>query len=212
MTFKWFLPVAGLRALVLAGCAANSASPEKYVQSANKIGWSIPVAEVLQQPLDGKIYTRYTLWSREKRISSLNIQQGRILPPGSEVEAIYADERILQLKDRSGREYEILLEPGEQLCDMRAFIRRLLTLDPPEKEFADLRPKMRDYAMRGEVVPGMNRREVAVAYGPPAKSRTPLPENDTWIYWIAPETTIRVVFRGDVVRSVLNINEDAYVR
>ena len=212
MTFKWFLPAAALTALILSGCASNSASPEKYVQSANKIAWSIPVSEVLQQPVDGKIYTRYTLWVPTRQISSLNIQEGRILPPGSEVEAIFANERRLQLKDKAGHEYEILLEPGEQLCDMRAFIRQLLTLTPPDKEFADLRPAMRGYAMRGEVVPGMNRREVTVAYGPPAKSRTPLAQNDTWIYWIAPDRTIRVVFRGDVVRSVLNINEEQYVR
>ncbi|MBQ4335870.1 MAG: hypothetical protein IJC34_01610 [Lentisphaeria bacterium] len=209
---KWSLPVAGLMFAVLCGCAPQSASPEKYFQTASKIGWSIPVAEVLQQPLDAKIYTRYTLWSKTKDISSLNIQQGRILPPGSEVEAIYADERLLQLKDVKGHEYNIYFEPGEQLCDMRAFIRQLLTLQAPDKEFADIRPAMLPYVMRGEVVPGMNRREVTAAYGPPAKSRTPFPVNDTWIYWITPDQTIRVVFRGDTVRSILNVNEGDYVR
>jgi hypothetical protein len=209
---KWSLPVAGLAALILAGCSAHSASPDKYIQSASKIGWSIPVAEVLQQPLGAKIYTRYALWSNAKQISSLNIQQGRVLPPGSEVEAIYADERILQLKDAKGHEYDISFEPGEQLCDMRTFIRQLLTLQTPDKEFADIRPAMLPYVMRGEVVPGMTRREVTAAYGPPAKSRTPFMVNDTWIYWISPDQTIRVVFRGDVVRSILNVNEGDYVR
>ena len=208
---KWCVPVAGLCVMFLAGCAAQSASPEKYVQSASKIGWSIPVAEVLQQPLGAKIYTRYALWSNAKQISSLNIQQGRILPPGSEVEAIYADDRLLQLKDTRGHEYDIQFEPGEQLCDMRAFIRQLLTLQTPDREFADVRSEMRPYVMRGEVIPGMTRREVMAAYGPPAKSRTPFLVNDTWIYWITPDQTIRVVFRGDVVRSILNVNEDRYV-
>ena len=209
--WKWCLPVTGLM-LVLCGCAAQSASPEKYFQTASKIGWSIPVAEVLQQPLNAKIYTRYALWSNAKQISSLNIQQGRILPPGSEVEAIYADERLLQLKDAKGHEYDIYFEPGEQLCDMRAFIRQLLTLQTPDKEFADIRPAILPYVMRGEVVPGMTRREVMAAYGPPAKSRTPFLVNDTWIYWITPDQTIRVVFRGDTVRSILNTNEGQYVR
>ena len=209
---KWSLPVAGLLMMVLAGCASQSASPEKYFQTASKIAWSIPVAEVLQQPLGAKIYTRYALWSNAKQISSLNVQQGRILPPGSEVEAIYADERILQLKDTKGHEYDIYFEPGEQLSDMRTFIRQLLTLQTPDKEFADIRPAMRPYVMRGEVVPGMNRREVTAAYGPPARSRTPFLVNDTWIYWITPDQTIRVVFRGDTVRSILNVNEGDYVR
>ncbi|MBR4956393.1 MAG: hypothetical protein IKZ31_01425 [Lentisphaeria bacterium] len=209
---KWSLPVAGLLMMVLCGCVAQSASPEKYFQTACKFGWSIPVAEVLQQPLGAKIYTRYALWSNAKQISSLNVQQGRVLPPGSEVEAIYADERLLQLKDSKGCEYEIYFEPGEQLCDMRTFIRQLLTLQAPDAEFADIRPAMLPYVMRGEVVPGMTRREVTAAYGPPAKNRTPFLVNDTWIYWITPEQTIRVVFRGDTVRSILNTNEGDYVR
>lgn len=197
---------------VLAGCSPSSAVPEKYLQSANKPWWSVPVSEVLQQPVDGKIYTRYTLWSRTKNVSSLNIQDGRILPPGSEVEALYANEHVLKLRDKTGREYHIEFDPGDQLCDMRDFIRRLLTLQPPEKEFADIRPEMKSYVFRGEVVPGMTRREVCAAYGPPAKSRTPFLKSDTWIYWTSADKTIRVIFRGDVVRSILNINaDDSYV-
>ncbi len=198
--------------LALAGCYSTSAAPDKYFQSADKLWWSIPVSEVLQQPIDAKLYTRYTLWSRTKKISSLNVQEGRILPPGSEVEALFANERRLELKDKNGREYTIIFEPGEQLCDMRAFIRQLLTIQPPEKEFADIRPEMKPYVMRGEVIPGMNRREVTAAYGPPARSRTPNLTNDTWVYWISDDETIRVVFRGNVVRSILNMNAGKYVR
>ena len=60
---------------------------------------------------------------------------------------------------------------------------------------------------RGEVVPGMSRQEVLFAYGPPPACRTPSLRNETWIYWIAPEQTIRVVFRNDKVRNIINTNE-----
>ena len=53
----------------------------------------------------------------------------------------------------------------------------------------------------------MNRREVTVAYGPPVRSRTPDLKNESWIYWITPAQTIRVVFRNDKVRNIININE-----
>ena len=59
----------------------------------------------------------------------------------------------------------------------------------------------------GEVVPGMSRQEVLFAYGPPPACRTPSLRNETWIYWIAPEQTIRVVFRNDKVRNIINTNE-----
>ena len=53
----------------------------------------------------------------------------------------------------------------------------------------------------------MNRRDVLLAYGPPPAIRTPNPRLDTWLYWLTPTETVRVVFRGDKVRNVWNIND-----
>ena len=63
---------------------------------------------------------------------------------------------------------------------------------------------MRPHVRRGEVLQGMNRREVAVTYGAPVRSRTPSWGNESWIYWIAPDRTIRVVFRDDMVINIIN--------
>ena len=96
---------------------------------------------------------------------------------------------------------------GMRMCAMRDFIREFLTLDSPEKQFEGIRAEALPYIRRGEVVPGMSRQEVLFAYGPPPACRTPSLRNETWIYWIAPEQTIRVVFRNDKVRNIINTNE-----
>ena len=171
-------------------------------------GCSMPIAvsEVLQQPADAKLYTRSNLWFTDPAsVSALNIQQGRILPAGSEVEAIFADDSTLVLRDEHDQIYTIKFDAGMHLCTMREYIRTLLTTTPPEEEFAFIRPEMRPHVRRGEVLLGMNRREVAVTYGTPVRSRTPAWGNESWIYWIAPDRTIRVVFRDDAVVNIINM-------
>ena len=53
----------------------------------------------------------------------------------------------------------------------------------------------------------MNRQEVIFAYGPPPSCRTPNLRNESWLYWITPTQTVRVVFRGDTIRNIFNINK-----
>ena len=62
--------------------------------------------------------------------------------------------------------------------------------------------------LRGEVVPGMNQAQVLLAYGPPPAIRTPDRRNESWIYWIGKHKTVRLVFRGDKVRNIININQN----
>ena len=172
------------------------------------VGCSMPIAvsEVLQQPADAKLYTRSNLWFTDPAsVSALNIQQGRILPAGSEVEALSADDSTLVLRDEHDQVYTFNFDAGMHLCTMREYIRTLLTMTPPEEEFAFIRPEMLPHVRRGEVLLGMNRREVAVTYGIPVRSRTPAWGNESWIYWIAPDRTIRVVFRDDAVVNIINM-------
>ena len=62
--------------------------------------------------------------------------------------------------------------------------------------------------LRGEVVPGMSQAQVLLAYGPPPAIRTPDLRNESWIYWIGKDKTVRLVFRGDKVRNIININQN----
>ncbi len=190
---RMFAGLSGMAALLLAaaGCATQ-----------------VVVPEVLQQPKDAAIYTRFNLWySDPSDISSLNVQQGRFLPVGSRVEPEFATEKELVFRDEQGARYVIDFDAGMRMCAMRDFIREFLTLDSPEKQFEGIRAEALPYIRRGEVVPGMSRQEVLFAYGPPPACRTPSLRNETWIYWIAPEQTIRVVFRNDKVRNIINTNE-----
>ena len=174
----------------------------------------VVMSEILQQKQDQKIYTRYNLWYlNPEKISSLNIQQGTFLPIGSEIEAVgsgynhITGNSTLTFRDLSGREYTIDFDPGYRLCSLRDFIATTFTTEPPETTFKDIPAASLERIRAGQVVAGMNRREVLLAYGPPPAIRTPNLRNETWVYWINPTDTVRIVFRGDKVRNVLNVNE-----
>jgi len=174
----------------------------------------VVVSEVLQQREGQKIYTKYNLWYRNpKAISSLNIQQGTFLPIGSEIEPVrtsnnvFNNGSVLTFRDRSGRQYTIEFDPGYRLCSLHDFILDTFTTEPPETMLKGIPANALNRIKAGQVVAGMDRREVLLAYGPPPAIRTPDLRNETWIYWISPSETVRIVFRGDKVRNVLNINE-----
>ncbi len=171
-------------------------------------------SEVLQQHADQKIYTRYNLWYRDPaNISTLNIQEGSFLPLGSEIEPVGTSRNHItgssrvNFKDREGRSYSIIFDPGYRLCSLRDYIEDTFTLTPPEKMFEGIPEQSLARIKAGQVVPGMNKKEVILAYGPPPPIRTANLRNDTWLYWISPSQTIRVIFRSDKVRNILNINE-----
>ncbi len=174
----------------------------------------VVMSEALQQTQGQKIYTRYNLWYQNpQKISSLNIQQGTFLPLGSEIEAVGSGQNYitgnstLTFRDMEGREYTIVFDPGYRLSSLRTFIHDTFTTEPPEVTFANIPPDTLERIKGGFVVAGMNRLEVMLAYGPPPAIRTPNLRNETWVYWISPSDTVRVIFRGDVVRNILNVNE-----
>jgi len=174
----------------------------------------VVVSEVLQQQQGQKIYTRYNLWYRNpEKISCLNIQDGTFLPLGSEIEPIgtrynnFTNNSTLTFRDRSGRKYIIDFDPGYRLNSLQDFIADTFTTEPPETMLKDIPAAALKRIRAGQVIAGMNRREVLLAYGPPPAIRTPNLRNETWIYWITATETVRIVFRGDKVRNVLNINE-----
>ncbi len=168
----------------------------------------VVVSEVLQQPKDAPIYTKYNLWYNDPlEIDSRNVQQGRLLPLGSKVEIIDASSKMLHFKTDDGGVYKIDFDSGVWMCSMREFIRSYLTLEEPSKFLAGIRPQALPFVKRGEVTANMTREEVLAAYGPPPTARTPSLKNETWIYYVTPRTTIRVVFRDNLVRNVINPNE-----
>ena len=101
------------------------------------------------------------------------------------------------------------VDVNDELEDFtREYIRQTFgTLDRDEL-LAGIPDEVQARILRGEVVPGMNQAQVLLAYGPPPAIRTPQLTNESWIYWIGESRTIRVIFRGDQVRSILNLDNE----
>jgi hypothetical protein len=91
---------------------------------------------------------------------------------------------------------------------MREFVSYTFTTQTPDELFKDIAPAVRERIRRGEVVPGMNTRELQLAYGPPPACRTSDLRNESWIYWRSPSNTIRVVLRKDKVATILNVGQE----
>lgn len=180
-------------AMMLAGCAHE-----------------VVVSEALQQPLGSPVFTRCNLWYVNcDDISCLNIQQGRIIPFGTEITPIKATNRKVTFKtSHDGHKFTIYFDNQLMMITMHDYIRQIFTLQKPEELAEGISQEMLARIRQGDVVPGMTKNEVLLAYGTPAAFRTPSLQNSTWVYWIAADQTIRVVFRGDQVRSIININTE----
>ena len=187
-----FLPLLGV--LLLGGCADP-----------------VVFAEVFQLNQEQKLYTAYNLWyDQENKISCLNIQQGRFLPLGTEIEPLGTSSfpEEIRFKDvQTQQEYVISFSDGHRLCSMREYISYTFTTKNREELLADLPPAVSARILHGEVVPGMTPEQVKLAYGPPPAIRTPSESNESWIYWLTPDETLRLVFRAGKVRNVLNLNQ-----
>ena len=169
-------------------------------------------SEVFQQSKDQKIYTAYNLWYTDPlNMDSLNIQQGSFIPLGTEIEPVSTGvwDNTIKFKDLStGKIHSIKFSQAERLCTMRSFISYTFTTSKKADLLKDLPEDMKARVIRGQVVPGMNQKAVLLAYGPPPACRTPDLKLGTWIYWITPTDAIRLVFRDDKVRTILNVGQE----
>ncbi|MBQ7207032.1 MAG: hypothetical protein IJS01_04470 [Lentisphaeria bacterium] len=165
-------------------------------------------AEVFQLRKDQKIYTACNIWYTDpENIDCRNIQQGSFIPVGTEIEPVGTDEWSEKITFKAaGKTFSIRFDNGIRLCSMRDYIEETFTTSTRDELFKDIPDKARIRIVRGEVVPGMDRRQVLLAFGAPAAVRTPDRKNETWIYWVSDSKTIRLVFRGDIVRKVIAVD------
>lgn len=167
-------------------------------------------SEVFQLKKGEKIYTRYNIWYTEPdNISCLNIQQGSFIPLGTEIEPVstsaFSDK--INFRDAQGRTFSIDFSEGYRLCSMQEYIAYTFGTENQQQLLKGVPENVRPRILRGEVVPGMTREQVLLAYGPPPAIRTADMKNESWIYWITPSATIRLVWRGDKVSNILNLNK-----
>ncbi|MGN0848252.1 MAG: hypothetical protein ACI4OV_01005 [Victivallaceae bacterium] len=183
---KLFVFCAAATAALLTGCARD-----------------VVIPEVMQLPVDGKIYTRCNIWfTNPEDISCLNYQEGRILPIGSEIVPVSATEK--EIVFTSGDvEYTINFDADEMMIPVESYIERIFTLEPVDVLLADVSPENQARIKSGAVIPGMSRDEVIFAFGYPAAGRTPNLSNTSYLYYQSKDRTFRVVFSGDEVRNII---------
>ena len=170
-------------------------------------------AEALQMHKGDKVYTKYNLWYTDpQNISCLNIQEGSFIPVGTEIIPVNTESSIfgdrINFRDTKGKEYSIRFDVGRRLVSMRDFVGATFTTSDRRTLLKDVPEVIVPRVLRGEVVPGMNQAQVLLTYGPPPACRTPDLRNESWIYWIGEDKTIRLVFRGDKVVNIININRN----
>ena len=165
-------------------------------------------SEVFQQTADQKIHTAYNLWYTDPlNMDSLNVQQGSFIPAGSEIEPLSVgrwNDEIRFKVSATGQIHCIKFSSAHRLCTMREFILSAFTTKDRNALLTGLSEAEKARIIRGEAVPGMSRKAVLRSYGPPPACRTPDLRNGTWIYWRTPDDVIRLVFRDDKVRTILN--------
>ena len=166
-------------------------------------------AEALQMKVNDKVYTACNIWYEDpEEIDCRNIQRGSFIPVGTEVIPVEttAGNKII-FKDTAGKKYIIKFSSDYRLCSMADYVAYTFTTKNREALFAGIDKTIQMRILRGEVVPGMKTEHVKLAYGLPPAIRTPDLRNESWLYFLNENDTVRVVLRGGVVRNVLNLNE-----
>lgn len=177
-------------AVILSGCARK-----------------LIVAEVLQQPENGEIYTKCNIWYTDPGdIYCVNYQSGKILPLGTEVEIVDATAGKVIFKDLKGQEYRINIDEELIMIPSADYIAQIFTLKTLAEQTEGIDPKVKNKILRGIVTPKMTKAEVILTYGTPPAFRTPSLQNSTWLYFINRDVTKRIVFRGKTVKTILKFD------
>ncbi|MDD5728037.1 MAG: hypothetical protein PHV59_05680 [Victivallales bacterium] len=185
------LVFSGLIAAVFTGCAHQ-----------------VVVAEVLQQPLHGKIYLKQNIWyEKPAHVSCLNIQQGKVLPFGTEIEPVIATDDKLSFRTKDGKIFTVDYDYTLVMLPMEAYIKQVFTLKNRAELTSGMKPEEVKLLLRGRVERGMTKDQVLLACGVPAACRTPSVLNSTWVYWTTPDSIYRVVFRRDRINAIVDIND-----
>lgn len=169
----------------------------------------IEVSEVMQQPAGTRYYLAHNIWTNGRHsISSINYQQGQILPFGTEVKILKVTPNSIRFQVMpAGPSYTIKYYEKYALKPISEYLKQLITTKTREELTKDTKPEFLNAMLNGKVLPGMTRKEVILTYGPPSPHRTPSQLNPTWVYWRKRwpvNLNSRVIFKGDKVLQVMN--------
>jgi hypothetical protein len=164
--------------------------------------------EALQAPAHARFYTATNLWyETPDAVHAPTVLKGSIIPFGTEIVFLSADQKSLKFKDaETGVQYSLDFDQGLMVMTMEDYLRKTFSTKSSDDVAKDLRPSTYEKLKRGVVEAGMTRDMVLLAYGYPAPSRTSSLKDDTWIYWDDTLKSRRVVFKGDKVVAVFDFD------
>ena len=166
---------------------------------------SLVVEEVLQMPVNGKIYTAYNIWYEDPDdVDSVNYLKGSLLPFGTQVEVVKATENEIVFKTVADHKtFCISFNADYRMQSAEEFVRNLFTTDDLKTLTEGIRPVNVEKIRRGLVDIGMSKQEVRLAYGPPCKFKTPDESLNTWLFWTELLVGKRIIFNNDKVVDIL---------
>lgn len=166
---------------------------------------SLVVEEVLQMPVNGKIYTAYNIWYEDPDdVDSVNYLKGSLLPFGTQVEVVKAtEEKIVFRTVADKKTFCISFNADYRMQSAEEFVRNLFTTDDLKTLTEGIRPVNVEKIRRGLVDIGMSKQEVRLAYGPPCKFKTPDESLNTWLFWTELLVGKRIIFNNDKVVDIL---------
>ncbi len=164
---------------------------------------TVVVSEVLQQGENDRLYTQYNIFYNDPaHISCLNFIQGNIIPFGTEIEVVECNEKKLVFKTvNSETLFSIDFSKGERMASMQQYIRMLIGFDDREAVSGRIRPEFLSKVQNGEIAYGMTKEEIAVSWGKVPPVHTPDERNMTWIYMKSHHDLVRLIFKGNVLRT-----------
>jgi hypothetical protein len=171
---------------------------------------TVVIAETLQLALDHKVYLKHNIWYKEKtrkKLSCLNLQEGKILPFGTEIEPIEATDNELSFKTMDGKKFRIKYDHSLIMLPMEAYIKQIFTTKSRAELTKGMKASRVKLLLAGKIKQGMTKEQVILACGNPPACRTPSQVNSTWIYWLNLESVYRVIFRQDKVNVIVNIDD-----
>ena len=204
-TFMKNLAAVAVIALTLCGCASK-----------------VNLSEVLQQPMDSAIRTRYHLWYTDaNKISPLNIMKGSFIPAGTIIEPIAVERGSYDMwgsvtvtdgsiKFRTlpdNKEFTVVYDERLTMMPIEEFLRNYFTADPKLDIFADVPADELERVKAGRIELKMRDSSVLVVLGPPARSRTSQITNQSWLYWKDSDVVFRLIFRKNIIRHIGSLDE-----
>ncbi len=172
---------------------------------------TVVVSEVMQQGENDKLYTKYNIfYTNPEKINCLNFISGNIIPYGTEIEAVECTEDKFVFKTAGSEQfYTILFSKGERMASMQQFLKSLIGFENRDAISKKIRAEYLDEVQAGEIAIGMTKAEIAVAWGDVPPVHTPDAKNMTWIYMKNHHDLIRLIFRGQTLRTTIPKLQDA---